>query len=117
MKKTILTFAFMMFAVPAFAQFSGGFVGPSSMAVSTVVEAEKMADDKNVILEGKIIQHIRKDKYMFEDATGSIIVEIDNDVWKGVTVTPEDKVRIFGEVDKSMFKDTKIEVDRIEKIK
>ncbi|MBQ2016909.1 MAG: NirD/YgiW/YdeI family stress tolerance protein, partial [Alphaproteobacteria bacterium] len=55
------------------------------------------------------------EKYLFEDATGSITVEIDDDEWRGQTVTPADTVKLYGEVDRGIFK-TEIEIDRVEKI-
>ncbi|MBQ2810700.1 MAG: YgiW/YdeI family stress tolerance OB fold protein [Alphaproteobacteria bacterium] len=93
-------------------QQAGGFVGPEP-SVNTVAEALKMSDDMAVVLEGKIEKSLGNEEYMFSDSTGSIKVEIDDDNWRGVTVTPEDKVVIRGEVEKDMFK-TEIEVDKIE---
>ena len=54
-----------------------------------------------------------KENYVFKDATGSVTIEIDDDDWKGQTVTPQDTVVIKGEVEKDMFK-TEIDVDVIE---
>ena len=50
---------------------------------------------------------------MFRDNSGTIIVEIDNEDWKGVTVTPQDTVEIYGEVDTDMFEPSKVDVDTI----
>ncbi len=93
-------------------QNRGGFQGPG-IAVSTVAEALKLGDDAAVILEGKIEKSLGKERYVFSDATGSVNVEIDDDDWHGITVTPQDTVIVKGEVEKDMFK-TEIEVDVIE---
>ena len=64
------------------------------------------------IIERKIkfVYAIKDD--MFKDASGSVIVDIDDEDWRGMTVTPQDTVIINGEVDKDFFK-TKIDVDSI----
>lgn len=100
----------------AFAQYNGpsargGFSGPGP-AVSTVAEAAKLGDDTPVVLVGNIEKSLGDEKYLFKDASGSITVEIDNDDWRGVNVTPENVIEIRGEVDKELF-DIKIDVDTV----
>ena len=70
-------------------QQAGGFQGPG-LAPSSVAEALKLNDD----------------------ASGSVTVEIDNEDWRGVTVTPKDTIVIQGEIDKDFFK-TEIDVDSV----
>ena len=89
----------------------GGFEGPG-LAVSTVAEAAKMSDDQPVVLEGKIKQSLGDEKYLFHDASGEITIEIDDEDWRGVNVTPEDTIEISGEVDKEMF-DVKVDVNSV----
>ncbi len=94
----------------------GGFTGPSSESTTaTVAQAKDMADDQKVVLQGRIIQHLGGDKYLFEDGTGSITVDIDHDEWAGQTVSPTDKVEIRGEVDKGK-RSVKIDVDWLRKL-
>ncbi len=96
-------------------QPNGGFSG-SGVVPMTVENVKQMKDDTNVVLQGNIIQKIKHEKYLFQDATGSIVVEIDNDDWNGLVVTEKDKVEIVGEVDKDFWrKDAKIDVDQIRK--
>ncbi len=92
-------------------QAFAGFQGPG-LPTSTVAQALEMSDDTPVVLEGTIEQSLGDEKYMFKDASGSVIVEIDDEDWRGITVTPKDTVIINGEVDKDMFK-TKIDADSI----
>ena len=49
-------------------------------------------------------------KYNFRDATGTIVVEIDHEVFAGRTVTPADRVRLSGKLDKEMMDPTKVDV-------
>lgn len=94
---------------PVSAQNAGGFKGPG-LQTSTVKQAMSFSDDTPVVLIGKIERSLGDEKYLFTDKTGSVTVEIDNDDWRGVTVTPNDTIVIEGEVDKDFFK-TEIDVD------
>lgn len=93
------------------------FGGQPMNQVVTVSQVKSLADDSFVTLEGRITGKARfeDEEYTFEDGTGSITVEIDNEVWLGQTVTPNDRVRIFGKVDKEVLS-SKIDVKQLEKI-
>lgn len=92
----------------------GGFVGGAENIV-TVSQAKEMRDDTPVIVQGHIVQRMGDEKYLFEDSTGSITVEIDRKDWRGQTVTPSDMVKLYGEVDAGLFK-TEIDVDYVTKM-
>lgn len=92
-------------------QQAGGFQGPG-LAPSSVAEALKLNDDTPVVLVGQIEKSLGDEKYLFKDASGSVTVEIDNEDWRGVTVTPKDIIVIQGEIDKDFFK-TEIDVDSV----
>lgn len=121
MKKILLALFVVTFSNTANAQFSGGsvaarggFEGPGiAQSVTTVKEALSARDDTMVTLRGNIISSLGDEKYMFKDSTGEIIVEIDDEDWYGVKVTPENTVEIYGEVDKEVFERTKIDVKSI----
>lgn len=113
-------------STPALAAYNGpssgygGFQGPTAtVETNTVAKALKAWDDSPVVLTGNIVQRMAgsDDKYMFRDATGQIIVDIDYELFWGKTVTPNSTVRISGEVDKDMFEPTKIDVKLLEVIK
>lgn len=78
----------------------------------TVAQAKKLNDDTHVVLEGYIIGKKGAEEYEFKDSTGTIIVEIDHDKWRGLSVNDKQKVIIEGEVDKDIMS-TKIDVDKI----
>jgi uncharacterized protein (TIGR00156 family) len=75
----------------AIAQVAGGFQGPG-ISDSTVADALKLPDDTPVVLKGKIEKSLGNEKYQFSDGTGVIVVEIDNEEWRGLTVTPENSL-------------------------
>ena len=121
MKKTVFAFLAVSFIFSSTVnaqnndpvQGRGGYTGPT-VPISTVKKAKSFRDDTPVVLEGKIRQSIGANKYFFADSTGEIVIEIDRDDWRGVTVGENDVVVIYGEVDRGFSKVT-IEVDRIEK--
>ena len=92
----------------------GGFVSGAETIV-TVKQVNEMRDDVPVIIQGKIIQRMGDEKYLFEDGTGSITIEIDDDDWRGQTVSPNDTVKLYGEVDRGIFS-TEIDIDYVEKL-
>lgn len=109
----LLTAAAVVFSTPAMARNSdGGFV---DVNVITVEEAKNMNDDAYVILQGYITDRNGDEKYVFQDKTGSITVEIDDDDWDGVDVSPADFVEIQGEIDKG-WTAVEIDVDTISKV-
>ena len=92
-------------------QQAGGFQGPG-LAPSSVAEALKLNDDTPVVLVGQIDKSLGDEKYLFKDASGSVTVEIDNEDWRGVTVTHKDTILHQGEIDIDFFK-TEIDVDSV----
>jgi uncharacterized protein (TIGR00156 family) len=83
-----------------------GYTGPGLETV-TVAEAKRLANNQPVVLSGVIERYLGDAKYLFTDDTGSIIIEIDDRLWSGISVSEEDTVEITGEVDKGF---TKIEI-------
>ena len=114
----------LLLASPAFADFQGGqgpaqgggFQGPGGGSASTVAQAKRAFDDSWVVLTGHILRRAGGDHehYIFRDKTGEIIVDIDDKYFSGRTVTPQNLVRISGEVDKEILERTKIDVKQLE---
>ena len=120
MKKLFLTLcALGIFSGVAQAQLTGGFEGPTAYSSTpiTIQQALSLADDSIVILQGHIINNLGDEKYTFQDATGQVVVEIDDEKWMGVKVTPADTVEILGEVDKEFIGRDKIDVKTIRVVK
>jgi len=96
----------------AIAKNKGGFKGPG-IKTSTVQEAHKLNDDDKVSLKGKIEKSLGNEKYQFNDGTGIIVIEIDDDEWEGIIVTPENIIEITGEIDKNMMSAPTVDVESI----
>ncbi|MFD3246122.1 YgiW/YdeI family stress tolerance OB fold protein [Rahnella aquatilis] len=132
MKKITLATLIALCSATVFAQQPGGFNGPSAQepqtqsatqggftgttALSTVKDAQTMKDDQWVMLEGFIDQRIDHDKYIFRDNTGTLNVEIDGKRWQGQNVSPKDKIRIEGKVDKD-WNSVEVDVKSVKLIK
>ena len=95
----------------------GGFSDGTnaSAAITPVSKALKMKDDTHATLRGNIVKQVGHEKYLFKDATGEIIVEIDDEDWGGVTVGPQDTVELIGEIDKDISK-IEFDVDIVKKV-
>ena len=128
MRNIALFLILSAFSIPAYAAFEqnpvntnkGGFEGPGAQAIITTVEQAKSArDDAKCELIGNIIEQLPGDDdlYLFKDSTGEIIIELDNDLFKGRTVTPQNQIRIYGEVENEAFEKTKIDVKKFDVIK
>jgi|GEM_PF-300138 len=99
-------------AVPTLA--TAQFTGPGATETLSTVSAVKNAyDDAYVELDGYIVNKVRDEEYMFRDDSGEIMIEIDDEDFRGQAVTPQTEVTIKGEVDKD-WNDVKIDVDMIE---
>lgn len=93
----------------------GGFNGPDSRKLVTALEVDGLPDDAEIKLIGYIVRKTGDEKYEFKDDAGSLVVEIDDDVWQGLEISPTDKVQLTGEVDKDRTK-TEIEVDSVRRM-
>jgi uncharacterized protein (TIGR00156 family) len=79
----------------------------------TVEQAKILPDDSYVELTGTIDRFLGDEEYIFRDATGSVTIEIENEIQRDFSVG--DTVRITGEVDVES-EGTVIDVKTIRKI-
>ncbi|WP_150378136.1 NirD/YgiW/YdeI family stress tolerance protein [Acinetobacter pittii] len=119
MKKILLT-ALAGFALlgnsAVIAKPDAALLNEATKNVVTVSKVKTLADESGVTLTGTIVKHIAGDHFELKDATGSIIIDIDDDLWKPLELKAGDKVRVVGEVDKHRVKPTDIEVFQIERV-
>lgn len=94
----------------------GGFQGPG-IDIMSVKDVLNMKDDARVRLKGQIEKSLGSEQYLFKDSTGTIEVEIDDKKWMGQTVTPNDTVEIYGELDKELIGAPEVDVKRIQLVK
>ncbi len=93
--------AFADFNGPVGAPAGGGFQGASvNYSVSPIKDVMNMYDDQIAVVKGNITRRLSDDKYLFKDATGEMVVEIDYKYWAGLQVTEKDVLELTGKVDR-----------------
>lgn len=114
MKKHIATWVVSLtLSASAFAGFQGN---PADTPKMTVAQALKLKQDNAPLrLSGKIVRQLDDDEFLFRDASGEIRVDIDESVWQGVNVNPNDTVTLFGKLDYDRMEANSVEVFRVEK--
>lgn len=117
-----------LLALVAFMPLCGAFAGSgknmhsnmnnsmnnSHPAVWTVTEVVSLPDDTPVVMRGRITKNMGNNIFVFEDASGTIMMEIDEESWNGNTVRVDDVVTVYGNVDKGSNY-TEIDVESIVK--
>ena len=79
--------------------------------ITTVKQALTLKDDTPVQLKGYVVKATGDEKYQFSDQTGSITVDIDDDLWQGQPVSAKTPVTIIGEIDIDYKPTKRVEVD------
>lgn len=95
----------------------GGFNGPvSGAAAVNAAEAKNQPAGSRVVLTGNIISRLAgaSNEYMFKDDTGEIQLEISPKLFRNLYLTPENKVRVSGKVDRDKDKSVEINVKVLE---
>lgn len=69
-------------------------------AVWTVTEVISLPDDTPVVMRGRITKNMGNNIFVFEDGSGTVMLEIDEESWNGNTVRVDDIVTVYGNVDK-----------------
>lgn len=57
------------------------------------------ADEMEFVFQGHIINQIDNDTYTFRDETDSIMIDLNESLFKGRNVSPQDTVILYGEAD------------------
>ena len=79
--------------------------------VGTVKQALVAKDDTKVEVKGYVVKAIGDEKYQFRDSTGTITVDIDDDLWNGKAVSAKTSVTLIGEVDIDHKPAKRVEID------
>ncbi|MFW1806701.1 NirD/YgiW/YdeI family stress tolerance protein [Acinetobacter ursingii] len=79
--------------------------------VTSVKQALIMKDDASVMLKGQVVKSLGDEKYQFRDTTGTITVDIDDELWQGRAISPTTTVTLIGEVDIDRIPTKRVEID------
>ncbi|BDM62622.1 hypothetical protein NFHSH190041_00740 [Shewanella sp. NFH-SH190041] len=98
-----------LFAGSAMAAYNG----PATVApVTDAQSAQQAKDGAKAQLTGKIVKSLGDEKYVFQDGTGEITVDIDNDLLTNINFDENTPVVLIGEVDND-WNSQEVEVDTI----
>ena len=115
-KKLLVTLMMMaLLALPAVAM-ADGFSGAKVEAKTvTIAELANLNDDAKVYVEGKLTRELGDDKYELKDDSGATVtVKIKPRLFDGITVSPNDTLIIYGDLDKGDYGSMKVEAKRID---
>ena len=96
---------------------SAQFIGPG--AEDTLTDAQSIlnnpVEEEEVSLRGRLAKKVGDEKYLFQDASGGMRVEIDDDEFLRLPhhVTPEMKIEIFGDVETAYLESPEVDVEVI----
>lgn len=111
----------IMLAAGIFSQAQAQYIGPATQgtaAITTVADVMKnAADDQEVTLRGRITKKLKKERYEFQDNTGTVRMEIDDKYFHNVRVTDKTLVEVYGEVEKDFGRPLEIEAKKLTVIK
>ncbi len=109
-------------AASAYAQYQG----PGSKAAKATAPGplksvadvlQRGRDDQRVTLTGRVVKKVGWEKYLFRDASGSIRIEIDEDVMPTEPFDDKTQVEITGEVEKDFLQSAEIDVKSMRIVK
>lgn len=83
----------------------------------TIAQALRANDETAVTLSGTIVSQIRHEHYELKDTTGTIAIEVDDDIATADQLKGGTQVKVLGEVDTHRYKPTDIDVVKVEIIK
>jgi uncharacterized protein (TIGR00156 family) len=78
---------------------------------TTVKQALTLKDDTKVQLKGYVVKAVGDEKYQFRDNTGTITVDIDDELWHGKPISAKTPVTLIGEVDIDYKPAKRVEID------
>lgn len=109
--KTLMTTALVGATTFAMANtaVNQGAITPTT--TQTVKHALTLKDDAKVKLKGYIVKSVGDEKYQFRDNTGTITVDIDDELWQGKPISAKTPVTIVGEIDVDYKPAKRVEVD------
>ena len=75
-------------------------VEPVTDTIVSVSQVPNMRDNQNVVMTGYIIENLGDKMYVFQDSTGSIVVEIDPVLVEQIMISPNTKMKLKGQIEK-----------------
>ncbi|AMD47845.1 hypothetical protein F783_002565 [Bordetella holmesii F627] len=93
---------------PAQAQYVGPAFNPNLTVRQMLSTA---ADDAHVVLRGRLVRRINHEKYLFDDGTGQVRVDIESHLFPhGTPISDQALVEIAGEFDREIIGSSEVDV-------
>lgn len=96
--------------------FAGSLTATAQVPASglmSVSEALNARDNSLVAINATLVKPLGREKYEFQDASGSITVEIDEDISRHIVLKNGQSVTLYGEIERE-YKGIELEADHIE---
>ncbi|MFU1983753.1 NirD/YgiW/YdeI family stress tolerance protein [Bordetella hinzii] len=93
-------------------QATAQYVGPAFDPNLTVRQMlSSAADDVYVVLRGRLVRRINDEKYLFDDGTGQVRVDIESHLFPhGTPINDQTQIEISGEFDREIIGTSEVEV-------
>jgi len=116
MLKAILMTTGLIAASVAMANTPVNQAAIAPVTVTTVKHALTAKDNTLVKVHGQVVKSLGDEKYQFRDKTGSITIDVDDELWQGRPISPNTNVTLIGEVDIDYkpLKRVEIDVDQVQ---
>lgn len=96
---------------------SAQFIGPGAEKTITTAQSvlNNPVEEKQVSLCGRLAKKVGDEKYLFQDDSGGIRVEVDDDEFLRLPhhVTPDMKIEVHGEIETAYLKSPEVDVEVI----
>ena len=80
-------------------QVQGSDLYPTHKINTTISDKILWKDDQQFFLKGKITKQVKKDKFLFTDGTGEVVLEIEDEDWDGVDIQQDEEFIVKAQVD------------------
>lgn len=111
-------YAALIAATPALsAPATAAYTGPQgeNRAFTSVAEIrEYPVNDGEAALTGHIIRKVGHETYLFQDASGTMRVEIDHDMFPAADIDEKTPVRIIGEIEAGMLDAPTVDASKLD---
>lgn len=81
------------------------------VSVTTIKHVLTVKDNTTVKVRGQVVKSLGDEKYQFRDKTGSITIDVDDELWQGHPISPSTNVTLIGEVDIDYKPLKRVEID------
>ena len=87
----------------------------NTVSITTVARALHAENNAPVQLTGNILRQVNENEFIFQDTTGEIQIDVEEDAWQGKNVNQHDTITLYGKVEKAPSQPNELKIHRIHK--